>query len=94
MKYKVAFNIYIDQEFNPNIVNHASAIKVARSLTINEIGSFDWLGDGLLFKEYLYFETESSNDTQEFCDYINEAQAKCQCPDPEFSYIQKVKNVV
>lgn len=91
--FKVAFNIWIDQESHPQIVDKKTAIAVAKSLTTNEVGGFDWDKEskGLLFKEYLTFETEASQDSQVFCDEIDEAKAKCECPEPEFSYVQKVR---
>lgn len=92
--YKVGFNVWIDKESHPNITNKQSAIAVAKSLTNNEVGSFDWdkEAEGLLFKEYIYFETEETNkESQAFCSEIDDAQAKCQCPEPEFCYVQKVR---
>lgn len=93
MKYKAAFNIYIDQESHPQIVNRQSAIALAKSLTTNTVGSFDWDGEclGLLFKEYIFFETEAFEGDQEFCDLLNQAQSLCKCPEPELSYVQKVR---
>lgn len=93
MKYKAAFNIYIDRESHPQIVDRRSAIAIAKSLTPNTVGSFDWDGEclGLLFKEYVFFETEASEGDQEFCDLLDQAHSQCKCPDPELSYVHKIK---
>ena len=94
--YKVAFNIWIDQESHPQITDKKSAIAIAKSLTKNEIGAFDWDSQsmGLLFKEYLYFQTGVNRYSQAFADEITEAKTKCECPDPEFIYVQKARSRV
>lgn len=91
MKYKVAFSIWIDKESHPQIKGRSSAIDIAKTMTTNETGGYSWdiEGQGLLFREYLYFETSASRNSQEFCDELTNAQSKCQCPDPEFNYVEK-----
>lgn len=93
MKFKVAFNIWIDQETHPQISTKQSAIEIAQSLTLNQVGGFDWDSEskGLLFKEYVFFEAPTDDD-DDVCDGIEKAKLQCKCPEPEFCYVQRVRS--
>ena len=70
--YKVYFNACVDQESHPEITNKQSAIKIAKSMTTNEIGDFDWDEDCycLNFCEYVYADVESEEDLAENPDVV------------------------
>lgn len=62
--YKIYYNAYIDQESHPQITNKQSAIKIAKTLTTNQVGDFDWDEDakGLNFCEYVFTEAYSEEE--------------------------------
>lgn len=65
--FKCYFSAYIDQEMYPQITTKQSAIKIAKSLTTNEVSNFDWDEDckALNFCEYVYVEAEAEKDLAE-----------------------------
>jgi hypothetical protein len=81
--FKVAFSVWIDEESYPQVVDKKTGIEVAKILTTNPIGEFEWDG-GLFFKEYLFADVEEEADL-EFEDL------QPQCPEAEFSYASKVR---
>ena len=66
--YKIYYNAYIDQESHPQITNKQSAIKIAKTLTTNQVGDFDWDEDckSLNFCEYVLVEAETQREAVEF----------------------------
>lgn len=84
--YKVYYNTHIDQESYPEITTKQSAIKIAKTLTTNEVGSFDWDEDCkcLNFCEYVYAEAESEED-------LEGMEEKPQIEDAEFGGASKLR---
>lgn len=66
--YKIYYNAYIDQESHPYITTKQSAIKIAKSMTSNQVGDFDWDEDakGLNFCEYVLVEAETEQEAVQF----------------------------
>ena len=65
--FKVYYNAYIDQESHPEITTKQSAVLIAKTLTTNEVGGFDWDEDakGLNFCEYVYADVDCEEDLAE-----------------------------
>ena len=66
--YKIYYNAYIDQESHPQITNKQSAIKIAKSMTTNQVGDFDWDDDckSLNFREIVLVEAETEQQAVQF----------------------------
>lgn len=62
--FKCYFSTYIDQETHPEITTKQSAVKIAKTLTTNEIGGFDWDEEEkcLNFTEYVIADADSEED--------------------------------
>lgn len=88
--YKIYYNAYIDQESHP-ITTKQSAIKIAKSMTTNQVGDFDWDEDckSLNFCEYVLVEAETQREAVEF-----NPEAMPQIKDADYAGVSKLRKKV
>lgn len=87
--YKIYYNAYIDQESHPEIKNKQSAIKIAKSMTTNDVGNFNWDEDckSLNFCEYVLVEAETQREAVEF-----NPEALPQIKDADYAGVSKLRS--
>lgn len=88
--YKIYYNAYIDQESHPQITNKQSAIKIAKSMTTNQVGDFDWDEDakGLNFCEYVFTEANSEEEL------VDNPDVMPQIKDADYAGVSKLRKKV
>ena len=89
--YKIYYNAYIDQESHPQITNKQSAIKIAKSMTTNQVGDFDWDDDckSLNFREIVLVEAETEQQAVQF-----NSEALPQIKDADYAGVSKLRKKV
>lgn len=86
--YKIHYNAYVDQETHPEITNKQSAIKIARSMTTNEVGDFQWEEEykTLNFSEYVYVNADTENEA-----VVDNPKAMPQIKDADYAGVTKLR---
>ena len=89
--YKIYYNAYIDQESHPQITNRQSAINIAKTLTTNQVGDFDWDDDckSLNFREIVLVEAETEQQAVQF-----NPEALPQIKDADYAGVSKLRKKV
>ncbi len=86
--FRIIYNAYIDTESHPQISSRQSAIAIAKAMTTNEVGSFDWDNEcqSLNFCEYVLVEAENENEA-----VVDNLEAMPQIKDADYAGVQKLR---